>query len=164
MARAERTVELAPELTSVRTGRHFVRDVLIDWDLDQLVDDAQLAVSELVSNAVSHAGTTISVSIRADDELTVVVRDEAGTMPVSTQPTQAASDATSGRGLQIVEAVSDSWGVSAAAGGKSIWFTLRIPDHGARDAEIVSLDRRREALADAAADRLTSPAPDQARA
>jgi anti-sigma regulatory factor (Ser/Thr protein kinase) len=83
---------------------------------------AQLLVSELVTNAVLHAGTSIVVEVRVDGErVRVAVQDLSTTFP---QPRVAADDATRGRGLQLVDALSSSWGWELTAGGKSVWFEL----------------------------------------
>jgi anti-sigma regulatory factor (Ser/Thr protein kinase) len=83
---------------------------------------AQLLVSELVTNAVLHAGTYIVVEVRVDDvRVRVAVKDLSAAFP---QPRVAADDASGGRGLQLVEALSSSWGWDLTAGGKSVWFEL----------------------------------------
>lgn len=143
MADERPSIQLSAEPISVTRGRHFVRDVLLDWGLPRLVDDAQLCTSELVANAVRHARTdlVLSVGTRAG---AVIISIEDGE-PELRRPVPASSDALAehGRGLHIVAAISSDWGVTTAAGGKVIWFSLRLPDTGAVDADLYSLDARR---------------------
>ncbi|SHG57280.1 Anti-sigma regulatory factor (Ser/Thr protein kinase) [Jatrophihabitans endophyticus] len=145
MTRAERSERFAPELASVRAGRHFVRDTLEAWDLAELADDAQLCVSEIVTNAVTHAGTQVTVTVRSEDDLVVEVHDGVATLSVPEPDVPVAATATSGRGLQIVSVVSADWGVECSADGKVIWFRLPLPDTTARhhDADVLSLAERR---------------------
>lgn len=148
MTASERSITLPAELRSVTTGRHFARDVVTEWDLQQLADDVQLGTSELVANAVRHAGTEVTLTLRRDELLTVEVRDG---HPVLHQPFSPHLDLTaeSGRGLQIVAAISDDWGIASVANGKSIWFKLALPDRRRGDADVFSLDKRRGRSSDA---------------
>jgi anti-sigma regulatory factor (Ser/Thr protein kinase) len=144
MTSAERQIALPGELTSVRQGRLFARDVVRDWGLDSLADDVQLATSELITNAVRHAGTDVVLSLRLDTSLTVEVQDS---HPELRRQEVAADDvlATSGRGLHIVAAVSSEWGVRRVRDGKAVWFTLALPDVHATDADVFAMsDHRRD--------------------
>lgn len=147
MTASERSITLPAELRSVTTGRHFARDVVTEWDLEQLADDVQLGTSELVANAVRHAGTEVTLTLRRDELLTVEVRDG---HPVLHQPFSPHLDLTaeSGRGLQIVAAISDDWGIASVVDGKSIWFKLALPDQHSSDADVFSLDKRRGRASD----------------
>jgi len=130
-------VTLPPSLPSVTTGRHFARDVLIEWDLPALVDDAQLGTSELVTNAIRHAGTDVELILRFDDVITIEVQDR---RPELHRPAPNEDvNAESGRGLHIVASISENWGVTARGNGKSVWFTLALPDVGAVDADIYAI-------------------------
>jgi anti-sigma regulatory factor (Ser/Thr protein kinase) len=159
MTRVERRLTLPAELVSVRQGRYFARDVLVEWGYERLADDVQLCVSELITNAVRHAGTELVLRLLLDAQLTVEVRDAA---PELGAPAPKPADdplATSGRGLHIVAAVSSDWGVTRVAGGKAVWFTLPLPDVHSADAHVFEIDERRESDRDAAraaADRRSS--------
>lgn len=86
-----------------------------------LIDDAVLGVSELVSNACLHARSTLAVAVTAavEGEVRIEVRDESMVIP---QPRQGESLATTGRGLEILDALGQ-WGVTAdGRGGKVVWF------------------------------------------
>jgi anti-sigma regulatory factor (Ser/Thr protein kinase) len=105
----ERELLLTCELASVRTGRHFVRDTLLEWNLARLVEDAELGVSELVANAVRYAKTEVLIQLSAGSQVTIAVVDRD---PVLHRPVRPAQDdllAESGRGLRIVAAVADDW-------------------------------------------------------
>lgn len=135
----ERELLLSCRLGSVRTGRHFVRDTLLEWDLARLVEDAELAVSELVANAVRYAKTDVMIRVSAATEVTITVTDQ---VPALHRPFHGAPDdllAESGRGLRIVAAVADDWGIEASAGGKSVWFSLTLPDRASANAHLHSI-------------------------
>jgi anti-sigma regulatory factor (Ser/Thr protein kinase) len=143
MTSAERSLRLPGVLASVREGRMFARDVVREWGLDGLVDDVQLGTSELITNAVRHAGTDLAVSLRLDTRLVVEVRDSD---PDLRHPGAALDHdllATSGRGLHIVAAISSDWGVTSIPGGKAVWFALPLPEVGSHDADVFTLDERR---------------------
>jgi len=149
MTRAERRLTLPAELMSVREGRYFARNALIEWGYERLADDVQLCVSELITNAVRHAGTELVLSLYVDSQLTVEVRDA---QPELGAPAPQPADdplAASGRGLHIVAAISKDWGVTRVAGGKAVWFTLPLPDMDIADADVFAMDDRRETDRDA---------------
>ena len=108
--------------------RRLVSDLLADGIGDSAVCDVALVFSELLSNALRHAGplpgAQIRVAWRLDpDSVRVSVRDGGGqTRPELGQPTQAA---TGGRGLRIVEKLSQGWGTSRDDAGTTVW--ARVP-------------------------------------
>jgi serine phosphatase RsbU (regulator of sigma subunit)/anti-sigma regulatory factor (Ser/Thr protein kinase) len=118
-----------PEPSAVATARCFVRDTLISWGLpgrDDVVTDAVLLASELVTNAIVHAGTAVELTCRlngATVEISVLDRHPARVIP---DPPGAAADVArpSGRGLLLPAALSSSWGVTYASAAKVIWFRL----------------------------------------
>ncbi len=123
------TAAFQPEPTAVAAARRFIRETLESWQLpcrDDLVSDAVLLTSELVTNAVVHAGTAVRVACRlhgADVEVSVLDRHPARMIP---DPQSGSADRTSGRGLLLPTALSSSWGVTYAAGGKLVWFRLGL--------------------------------------
>jgi anti-sigma regulatory factor (Ser/Thr protein kinase) len=130
----------APE--SVREGRLFARDVVREWGLAALVDDVQLATSELLTNAVRHAGTDIRLTLRLADRLVVEVQDADPRLP--RQLPGVGAFAAAGRGLHIVAAISADWGIRRMPGGKAVWFALQLPDVVGTDATVRTFsDRRR---------------------
>lgn len=138
-----REIRLPCELVSVTTARHFVRDTLLEWQLPRLVEDAELGVSELVANAVRHARTELTMTISVDGVATVMVSDS---NPQLHRPV-VRSDVLgeNGRGLQIVAAIATDWGVEVVPGGKSIWFSLTLPDPQTADAELLEMGERQGA-------------------
>jgi anti-sigma regulatory factor (Ser/Thr protein kinase) len=142
MSALEKDLHLPQHLSSVTRARHFVRDVLMAWDLEPLVEDAQLGTSELVANAIRHAGTDLHLSIRVDGAVTIAIQDG---QPELRRPVAADAGylAENGRGLHIVASISHDWGITTASNGKIVWFNLALPDSGRSDAEVVSMAARR---------------------
>ena len=116
---------LTPTAFSASVARDFVRYHLVDHELPYLVDDIRLVVSELVTNAVVHAGTPVLVTIqRLPFCVILTVRDGSSRRPT---PTVATVDATGGRGMDVVRQLSDAWGVLPAVGGdKCVWASFAV--------------------------------------
>jgi anti-sigma regulatory factor (Ser/Thr protein kinase) len=109
-----------------RLARLWVRG-LVESDLAAVaLDDVLVMVSELATNAVRHGGGGFDVVVATSgDELRVEVVDASPAIP---QAQWVPAGATSGRGLAIVEALSESWGVTALeGGGKAVWFEVLTP-------------------------------------
>jgi anti-sigma regulatory factor (Ser/Thr protein kinase) len=88
-----------------------------------LCADAALAVSELVSNAVVHAGGPVTVSAAyVDSTLRVEVHDTEPTLPPSARKPPASEK--TGRGLNLVTLLADRWSVTPTPGGKTVWFEM----------------------------------------
>jgi anti-sigma regulatory factor (Ser/Thr protein kinase) len=123
------TVVLEDSPRAAGDARRFLRDRLRAWRVaDETIETAQLLVSELVTNAVVHAGTTSVVTVTLlDDRLTVRVRDRGrGSGPVllpDDDPTKVF-----GRGLVLVDALSDRWGTERDDQGSTSWFALVVRD------------------------------------
>lgn len=118
-------LELPPRAQSAKAARAFVAETLAGWECGALSDVAVLLVSELVTNALLHAGTTIVVDCRMrEDAVRIGVWDG---VAASGARRGFAVDATTGRGLVIVESLADDWGVSQTEQGKCTWFDLRLP-------------------------------------
>jgi anti-sigma regulatory factor (Ser/Thr protein kinase) len=119
----------------VARARHFVRDLLSDQPRE-IVEAAELMVSELATNSVRHAHSDFEVVVHhSPEKLRVEVSDHGQGQPVLRSPTLSER---SGRGLRIVEDLSEDWGIAPSPGGKLVWFTLRLraPDgeHESRSA------------------------------
>ncbi len=138
----EAVLQLPCHPSSVTVARHYVRDLLLGWNLARLVEDAQLGTSELVANAVRHAGTELILTVSSGDSVTIAIRDSD---PQLRRPVVSDDDALSesGRGLHIVAAISSDWGITATSGGKIVWFSLALPDDATSDADVLSMERRR---------------------
>jgi len=116
--RSTRSFSCSPE--SVSAARAFVREALHDQPRE-LVEAAELLTSELTSNCVRHARTDFELVIDSDPQVRVEVRDGGGGRPSRLAPSP---QDPSGRGLGIVEALSESWGIAPERSGKTVWFTL----------------------------------------
>jgi anti-sigma regulatory factor (Ser/Thr protein kinase) len=99
---------------------------------DADMNTAELLVSELVTNAAVHAGTPVDVvvSVLEGATLEVEVSDGSVGLPTNRRCTQLSS---TGRGLPLIDALSDCRGLRASAGGKTVWFQLR-PEMAGRSA------------------------------
>lgn len=128
---------LSPVPEEARTARHFVREVLDCWSLRHLSDDAEMVITELVGNAVRHGVRTVPQVVpfgasapalrlcllRRIGEVMLAVTDPTDLAPVPREPS---ADGESGRGLQIVSALSYVWGWSPIEGsGKAVWAVLK---------------------------------------
>jgi anti-sigma regulatory factor (Ser/Thr protein kinase) len=119
-------LELGALTTAVPAVRTWSRVVLGGWDLSPLADDAELILSELVTNAVIHASALkMGVCLLSDRErLVIMVSDSCPRMPVRADE-EREPDAMSGRGLVIVEALAQSWGAYwLPRQGKVVWALL----------------------------------------
>ena len=114
----------AGSLRSVTSARRFVADALVHVP-KPLLESVELMVSELASNCVVHARAEFQVCIvRAAGVLRVEVTDSGGGVPLLQHPDV---NELRGRGLVIVKALADEWGVVRRAGeaGKMVWFAMR---------------------------------------
>lgn len=125
----DRTLELdlSPHPSSVARARSFVTEALEQWAVPEETEQlARLAISELVTNAIVHAGTHVVVRVRPEvDAVWVGVTDQNDSLPVrqTTEP-----DHVGNRGLAIVDAVARRWGVDQqfSRPGKTVWFTVAL--------------------------------------
>lgn len=112
-------------------ARAFVRDMLATWSLADLEWVAAQVVSELATNAVIHARTAFTVALSLDDGvLRVSVTDRSPRQPVRRRYSE---QATTGRGLALVERLAVTWGVASGTGGKTVWCELRVGASGRDD-------------------------------
>ncbi|MFE5486681.1 SpoIIE family protein phosphatase [Streptomyces sp. NPDC056527] len=128
-ARAAATFD--PVGRSVATARAFVRDTLQGWGYAEVVDDAVVLTSELVTNAVIHAGTAADVlCLRSDDGVRVEVADHypEREIPLQGGRTVAHPDRENGRGLLLCAALATRWGVEYTPTHKHVWFQLDLPE------------------------------------
>ena len=114
---------LSADTASASRARRFVDEVLSRWHCGELLDDVQLLVSELVTNAVVHAGSDVEIAVRLlVDSVRIEVVDRA---PDATlRASSPAVEDESGRGLLLVETLASAWGVEPLDGGKAVWFEV----------------------------------------
>jgi anti-sigma regulatory factor (Ser/Thr protein kinase) len=109
------------ELASVTAARHFVRDAVKSLP-SEIADSVELMVSELATNSVKHAETAFELVIEhSNSRVRVEVTDSGAGEPAARDP--APSD-PSGRGLRIVDLMSDRWGVRRSGERKTVWFLV----------------------------------------
>ncbi|MFE7578256.1 SpoIIE family protein phosphatase [Streptomyces sp. NPDC057521] len=129
-ARAAATFD--PVARSVATARAFVRDTLQGWGYTDVVDDAVVLTSELVTNAVIHAGTAADVlCLRTEDGVRVEIADHYPEREIPLQPAAldlGSLDSENGRGLLLCAALASRWGVEYSPTRKHVWFQLDLPD------------------------------------
>ncbi|PZG95925.1 phosphatase [Streptomyces sp. NTH33] len=115
----------------VAVARQQLREVLHDWAAEEQVDSAVLLLSELLTNVLVHTDADALLMAEVGGEkgrrrLRVEVTDAGDDLPHKRRPGELAS---SGRGLVLIELLSDAWGVVPRGRGKSIWFELyECPD------------------------------------
>lgn len=120
-------IELEPAPGSVAAARRWTVQRADQAGLGALSDTAALLVSEVVSNVVLHARTPCELIVDTDDNrLRVEVRDDSDRMPVG--PRAPDPMTASGRGMALVEALSEAHGTTPLpGGGKVVWFQLAGP-------------------------------------
>lgn len=130
------SLHLEPEPESAGMARNFLRDVLSRAERLDCLEVAELACSELVTNAVLHAHTPLEVTVSVATSIRVEVKDSSPVMPAHRgYDTQA----TTGRGLSLVAAITDDYGVvEGGLSGKTVWFSLGSESKERSEAEILA--------------------------
>ena len=120
--RAESELPISREAPAL--AREFLRAASCTEHHNEVLEDAVLLVSELVTNSILHGGPPVVVAIDCDVEsLRVRVRDGSSELPA---PREAKRVDVGGRGLAIVANLSDDWGVEKHGDdSKHVWFVLR---------------------------------------
>ncbi len=116
-------------MASAAAARNFARSALAEWDLSAFDDTVSLLVSELVTNGVRHAGTTLELVLSFDKAcLRIAVTDSDPRPPVARDRQELT---VGGWGLTLIDALSAGWGTDVYdARGKTVWFeidTTRTP-------------------------------------
>lgn len=124
---------LPHQAASAAAARRAVRSELAGSGFG--VEDVELMVSELVTNAYRHARPPISVQLDIEPQmLRVEVLDGGGPAPVLTDAAgtgKLGATSTGGRGLALVEALAETWGVDGEPpGGKRVWFQVTRRSQG----------------------------------
>ncbi len=154
------TKPFAPAIAQTRAARYWVSETLRRWDLAGLIEELELAGSELVTNALLHTRSGFDVSLAVGGGFVeLAVRDRDPREPVLRPPRldlladvdslhQAellsgddhadearhpslhvgpAGSIAAGRGLIIIDAIADEWGVASHSGGKDVWLRVPVP-------------------------------------
>ena len=129
-------VRLAPTPRSAAIARRLIAEVCQDWQLDHLTGPATLITSELVSNAILHAGTDFQLTATVRGSyLHLGVRD-GSSRPPRMPPVDVSGQRPlpdHGRGLFLVDIYATAWGSDPSGDGKLVWATLRaVPIGGNR--------------------------------
>jgi anti-sigma regulatory factor (Ser/Thr protein kinase) len=126
-ASSSEQLQLTPDVEAPARARAWIGEVLADWPSAK-VADAKLLLSELVTNAVLHAQTIIEICVEHSRErVRVEVVDHLRLAPVAKH---YGSQASTGRGMQLVTVLATECGTKALAGAKCVWFELAADDPG----------------------------------
>lgn len=121
---------LPAQPTAPSAARMKLALVLRDWRLEEVLDTATLLLSELVTNAVRHAGSSVRITVAVDGgRLRTSVWDQ-NLAPLPAPGPLGSTDviedlAEGGRGLYLVQEMADNWGADTTADGKCVWFELQ---------------------------------------
>ena len=118
------TLALSGDRRMARQARGFTRAKLREWGLTPLIDLAELLVSELVTNALTHTGHPRQLRLFCDRSLTIEVADSDPRAPTVRGFTDYEE---SGRGIRLVDELSHRWGSRTTRHGKVVWFELELP-------------------------------------
>jgi anti-sigma regulatory factor (Ser/Thr protein kinase) len=129
-------LDLDSDPRSAGLARRFLGERLDEWGVPaDVVDTAQLCLSELVNNVIMHAQASSELTLHLEgDELNVILRDRGGAQPFAApraRPAPVMDDdedelIVSGRGLVLVDALTDRWGTERSAVGTTAWFSLDL--------------------------------------
>lgn len=127
---SQRELLLRPHPSAPQQARDFVTQTFSVWRLEDCAEPAVLIASELVTNAVRHAGTDITVRVLwTPGEVRIEVADRAGDR--RPRVGQAGTGRAGGVGLVIVERLAEAWGIEEHPDGKAVWARLAV-DSGDR--------------------------------
>ncbi|MFF4172384.1 SpoIIE family protein phosphatase [Streptomyces sp. NPDC001744] len=119
-----------PEALS--SARHMIRAAVRAWGAGERADEIELAADELMTNALMHTdgGTIVTLRVLPGPvrRLRVEVEDRSSALP---RRRDAGEAGVSGRGLLLVDQLSDAWGVEPRGGGKCVWCEFVVEDPGA---------------------------------
>lgn len=119
------------DLPAVADTREILRVSLRQWGVPELVDTTELLATELLTNALQHTagGAVLTATLLPGpaQRLRVEVRDSLARRPPPRLAQPPDEQGTSGRGLFLVEALADTWGVESQPPGKAVWFELAVP-------------------------------------
>ena len=118
---------LPAQAQSPSAARRAVQEILTGAGLEVMLDDALLLVTELVTNAVVHAGTDIELHIDiGPGRARIEVIDHGPGVPVRRGDPDSPREG--GRGIFLLDALAQEWGTRHFAGGKAVWFVIGVTD------------------------------------
>ncbi|GAA3208850.1 hypothetical protein GCM10020256_05650 [Streptomyces thermocoprophilus] len=110
-------------------ARHMIRTAVRGWGARDRADEIELVADELITNALMHTEGAAVVTLRRltgrARRLRVEVEDSSSALP---RRREAGDSGVSGRGLLLVDLLTDAWGVEARGGGKCVWCEFAVPD------------------------------------
>ncbi|GIF70317.1 hypothetical protein Ais01nite_83520 [Asanoa ishikariensis] len=119
-------MEIPAEPTAPGRVRHWMSAQLAAWNVpEQVIGAAVLCASELATNALLHAGTAARVQVDLSAERLLVAVSDTGTRGAVTRA-HAETLSSRGRGLGLIEELSDAWGTDPAVRGSTVWFEIGI--------------------------------------
>ena len=111
-------------------ARHMIRAAVRAWGARDRADEVELVADELITNALMHTEGSAIVTLRiltgSDRRLRVEVEDSSSALP---RRREAGESGVSGRGLLLVDLLTDVWGVEARGGGKCVWCEFLVGGH-----------------------------------
>lgn len=123
--------EFPADTSASPLARRVLSGWLRTWGVTgELVETAQLCLSELVTNAVIHAGTSSRVTARLDDERLLVLVQDRGNRGAARRADAHDPTDIAGRGLMLVEALATAWSAEHSADGTTVWFELDLAPTG----------------------------------
>jgi phosphoserine phosphatase RsbU/P len=128
--------DLDDQVSSVPMARHLVAELLHRWELPDLRDPATLLTSELVTNALVHAGSGLHLVVAVSDgvlELAVSDHDHLSAAAVRPRSENVGEEepqviAEGGRGLLLIDSLADEWGVAQQGQEKQVWCQLNTDE------------------------------------
>ncbi|WP_428966652.1 ATP-binding SpoIIE family protein phosphatase [Micromonospora fluostatini] len=121
------SMEVPAEPTAPSRVRHWMTGQLTDWQVPEgVIGAAVLCTSELTTNALLHAGTAARVEIDLSTERLLVSVSDSGTRGTVTRA-QTDTLSSRGRGLGLIEQLSDAWGTDPTVRGSTVWFEILLP-------------------------------------
>ncbi|MFJ9692028.1 SpoIIE family protein phosphatase [Kitasatospora sp. NPDC101183] len=118
------SLPLTDDRAMVAHSRRFTRETLESWGLGALADWAELLTSELITNALVHAGSPTQLRLFCNRTLTVEVADRESEVP---RMRRARTEDEGGRGIHLVNELAHRWGSRRTRDGKVVWFELELP-------------------------------------
>ncbi|MCL8010000.1 SpoIIE family protein phosphatase [Streptomyces sp. AS02] len=114
---------------ALTAARHMIRAAVRAWGAEDRADEIELVADELITNALMHTEGSAIVTLRvltgSERRLRVEVEDSSSALP---RRREAGESGVSGRGLLLVDLLTDVWGVEARGGGKAVWCEFVAPE------------------------------------